>query len=156
MIKWGHIALEYGLPLFSDHVPMRLTLKHADLNIKSPFRYFNVWANHQDFKKIVEDGWHKNYYRDPMQNVWRKLKMLRSNLRQLNNAEFKNISQKVEKARSDLKEIQRCIQQQYSDNLLNAEKQALQNLERWATIEEAVFKQKSRVNWLRLGDSNTK
>lgn len=32
----------------------------------------------------------------------------------------------------------------------------LRELEEWSNIEESIWKQKARINWLQLGDSNTK
>ncbi|XP_060210485.1 uncharacterized protein LOC132637413 [Lycium barbarum] len=39
--------------------------------------------------------------------------------------------------------------------LHDEEKTVRLELEKWHNIEESVLKQKSRVNWLKLGDSNT-
>jgi len=39
---------------------------------------------------------------------------------------------------------------------IEAEKLCLSVLEKWSTIEEKIWSQKSRANWIQLGDSNTK
>ncbi|XP_009772717.1 uncharacterized protein LOC107803069 [Nicotiana tabacum] len=39
--------------------------------------------------------------------------------------------------------------------LIEKEKVLKHNLEKWVMIEENVYKQKSRVQWLKLGDSNS-
>nr|ABD33261.1 RNA-directed DNA polymerase (Reverse transcriptase) [Medicago truncatula] len=41
-------------------------------------------------------------------------------------------------------------------DLIEAEKICLSSLEKWSTIEEKIWMQKSRANWIQLGDSNTK
>lgn len=40
--------------------------------------------------------------------------------------------------------------------MFEEERRLLQELEKWSSIEEQIWHQKSRVDWLRLGDSNTK
>ncbi|XP_019251097.1 PREDICTED: uncharacterized protein LOC109230013 [Nicotiana attenuata] len=42
------------------------------------------------------------------------------------------------------------------NELIDKEKQLEQELEKWVKIEESVYKQKSRVQWLKLGDSNSR
>ncbi|XP_019240934.1 PREDICTED: uncharacterized protein LOC109220919, partial [Nicotiana attenuata] len=91
-----------------------------------------------------------------MQNIWMKLKTLRSVLRKLNVEEFKFIRKKIEKARIDLARVQRSITTNCSDKLLLEEKGLIQNLEKWDLLEEGALKQKARARWIKLGDSNTK
>lgn len=46
----------------------------------------------------------------------------------------------------------------YTSNseLIQEEKQLLVNFEKWSNTEEQIWKQKARIDWLQLGDSNTK
>ncbi|XP_056698608.1 uncharacterized protein [Spinacia oleracea] len=41
-------------------------------------------------------------------------------------------------------------------SMISEEKSDLENLEKWSLIEEKIWQQKSRVDWIQLGDSNTK
>lgn len=43
-----------------------------------------------------------------------------------------------------------------SGSVLQEEKEVIKELEKWSNIEEQIWKQKSRVEWLQMGDSNTK
>lgn len=69
MMKWGHIHTEYALPQMSDYTPMLLTLKTAHQQVKSVFRFFNVWAEHEDFMEIVRNTWNKQLTKEPMENI---------------------------------------------------------------------------------------
>ncbi|KAH0686276.1 hypothetical protein KY289_017034 [Solanum tuberosum] len=91
---------------------------------------------------------------DPMENLWRKLRMLKSPLKDLNKEEFKGIEMKLSKARMDLQQVQDQLTRNGSDTLILLEKKILQDLEKWSNIEESVLKQKSRAKWILLGDGN--
>lgn len=106
MMTWGHVVMQYDYPFISDHAPMLLIMVSANYNIKVPFKFFNIWAEHKDFMNIVEEIWQKTSSTNNMKNIWMKLKNLRPVLRKLNNEEFKFIKQRIEKARQDLKSTQ--------------------------------------------------
>ncbi|XP_075103404.1 uncharacterized protein LOC142177991 [Nicotiana tabacum] len=54
MMKLGHICTEYGLPYISYHSPICLKLTIKQWTGKVPFKFFNVWADHEDFLSIVK------------------------------------------------------------------------------------------------------
>ncbi|KAK4732001.1 hypothetical protein R3W88_024989 [Solanum pinnatisectum] len=148
MMKWGHAILEYELPNISDDAPMILKVNHCQSNIKVPFRFFNVWAEHSRFESIVRGTWQVRKATQGMHNVWCKLKDLKTIFRKLNNEEFRNIAQRVEIARRNLAEVQQQIKIQYNDNLQMKEADALKELEKWSMIEENIMKQKTKLNGL--------
>nr|XP_016457612.1 PREDICTED: uncharacterized protein LOC107781428 [Nicotiana tabacum] len=156
MMQWGHVATKYGLPYISDHSPMLLTLYSAPKPSKTPFRFFNIWVDHESFIPIVGRVWNQSFTEDKMKNIWIKLKRLRPLFRTLNTGHYRTISMKIEQARTTLEEVQQKIIIAYNDNLIEEEKSLLQNLEKWSTIEESVLRQKARTKWIKLGDSNTK
>ncbi|XP_019234714.1 PREDICTED: uncharacterized protein LOC109215148 [Nicotiana attenuata] len=155
MMNWGHIVLEYDLPNISDHAPMLLTLRNVNQNIRAPFRFFNIWCGHAQFLEIVETHWKKQLGRDPMQNVWNKLKAMRSVFRQLNQKEFQATTEKNDRARDELQGMA-AMGANYDDSLVIKENEALMKLEKWSLIEESILRQKSRAQWIQLGDSNSK
>ncbi|XP_019252693.1 PREDICTED: uncharacterized protein LOC109231488 [Nicotiana attenuata] len=156
IMKWGNVTVEYELPGISDNAPMLLSLGVDQANTRSPFRFFDVWADHKEFTQLVEEAWQQ--CQDPwlMRGTWRKLKRLRPKLKTLNNREFRNAEQKMEDAREEIKKIQRQIQQKFDDVLQAQERDALQKLKKWSMIEESIMKQKSRDKWIKLRDANTK
>jgi len=85
-----------------------------------------------------------------------KLKALKPLCKKLDKEEFSYISQKIDITRQQLKLVQEQIAQQYTDELVIKEKETTQDLEKWSLIEESVMRQKSRIRWIKLGDSNTK
>ncbi|KAK4734020.1 hypothetical protein R3W88_008281 [Solanum pinnatisectum] len=106
--------------------------------ISLPFRFFNIWASHNKFDSIVAKGWKKGRTGDHMRQVLSNLKSLKPDFRKLNKEDFHHITQKIETCRCTF------------------HKEILLNLEKWDLIEESVMKQKARVDWIKLGDSNTK
>ncbi|XP_070020489.1 uncharacterized protein [Nicotiana sylvestris] len=122
MMQWGHAATTYDVPFISDQAPMNLCLTFSQGNRKTPFKFFNVWAEHESFLSSVQQIWQQRIHSKNMQNIWLKLKTLRPMLRKLNVEEFKFIRKKIEKARIDLDRVQRSITTNFSDELLLEEK----------------------------------
>lgn len=65
-----------------------------------------------------------------------------------------HVEQRVNDAREQLDQ---ALQQAQVDDmeLQLQEKQLTKKQKFWLKVEESVYQQKSRVDWLRLGDSNT-
>ncbi|XP_016448119.1 uncharacterized protein LOC107773183 [Nicotiana tabacum] len=150
MMNWGHVHTEYDIPLISDHSPMFVNIKTVKLNIKTPFRFFNVWVSHDEFDTNVGTLWRRKEADDQMENIWKKLKALRPIFKSLNTAEYKGIAERIDNDRADLIQVQEEMRLRYSESLLLQEKTILQNLEKWSLIEENILKQKARVKWIKL------
>ncbi|XP_060184875.1 uncharacterized protein LOC132614435 [Lycium barbarum] len=153
MMQFGHLVLDYQLPFISDHSPMLLSMRSNTLRVITPFRFSNIWAQHDQFLPLVEASWTDQTSKNKMNNVW--LKNLRHVLKQLNTTEF-GVSERIALIRSELQDVQSALVDHYSDALADAEKQLVQQLEKWSLIEERIFQQKSRAMWIGLGDFNTK
>ncbi|XP_059310368.1 uncharacterized protein LOC132061610 [Lycium ferocissimum] len=156
LMQWGHVQTEYGMPHISDHSPMLLQLYTAPQNGKTPFRFFNTWAEHAKFPQILKEVWMHPVGQAGMKKVWQRLKTLKPLLKDLNIKEFKGVRHNIEQARLNSKIVQAQLNAQCTDGLIAQEKELLFNLEKWSLIEESILKQKSRASWIKLGDCNTK
>lgn len=63
-----------------------------------------------------------------MKDIWMKLKALKPLFKHLNNEEFRNITQRIDKARNELVMIQKQLTSKWSDDLVEQEKATMQNL----------------------------
>ncbi|KAH0698461.1 hypothetical protein KY284_012676 [Solanum tuberosum] len=156
MLHWGHVTTNYGLPFISDHAPMALQIQPPQRVRGVPFKFFNIWVEYCNFMGIVENTWSQKLAPDRMKDIWLKLKALGAKLRVLNNQEFKFIRAKIDETRTMLADIQTTMNTQSTEGLIQLEKDTLINLEKWSLLEENAIRQKSRVQWIKLGDSNTK
>lgn len=59
MTQWGHVDVTYDLPHFSDHCPMEFTVEEIQWKVKVPFRYFNIWAEHDRFTQVIVAAWQR-------------------------------------------------------------------------------------------------
>ncbi|XP_019248683.1 PREDICTED: uncharacterized protein LOC109227949 [Nicotiana attenuata] len=90
-----------------------------------------------------------------MEDIWQNLKCVKAALKQLNSKEFINVNQKINSIREGLKEVQGIMKDHNAPSrLFEEEKEMLYQLEKWDKIEESIYKQKSRIQWLQLGDTN--
>jgi hypothetical protein len=112
-------------------------------------------AHHADFQTIMHEFCHPSGSHNLLGAIWANLTLLKGKMKSLHKNEFHNLNEKIETARSNLEQIKFQLQQDPdSVQLQENEKIAGELLRKWNFIEESALKQKSRIQWLKLGDSN--
>ncbi|XP_050238207.1 uncharacterized protein LOC126687693 [Mercurialis annua] len=146
--------LNHGI---SDHSPVIITFNEpVRVNCK-PFRFFNIWTEHKDFLETVRDSWYSPTDGFKMYQIVQKLTRLKRVLRNLNRDSFNNICMQVEMTKKELDSIQVQIQRDPLNNqLLEDERLKAAVMKKVLKWEENFFRQKSRVQWIELGDLNTR
>ncbi|KAH0636487.1 hypothetical protein KY289_036402 [Solanum tuberosum] len=141
----------------SDHCPLKLA-KEGRLNMpKRAFNFCNVWARHPKFMDIVQRGWKIQGEGCKMFQVVKSLKGLKKSFQELNREHFRNIPIEVEEDRMALAEVQKWLHQNPSDIALQEqEKQKCQRFRKSSYLAEVFLQQRSKVNWIKLGDDNTR
>ena len=146
-------------PGLSDHCPLVTSLKvNPDPGPRKliPFKFFNFWADHPDFIGLVKEAWSYEVYGTPMFRLTRKLKRVKAILKAFNFRSFGRLHERVVAAKEALCQAQSALLNSPSNPLLGEnEKSSLKNYHDLAIAEEGFLRQKSRVQWLKLGDQNT-
>ncbi|KAK8668906.1 hypothetical protein V6N13_106352 [Hibiscus sabdariffa] len=120
-------GVQHLLRFRSDHRPILLQVGHAlSRRSSTPFRYISAWLSHEDF--------------DP--DSWNKLV-------------FGYIGTKKRILMARLRGIQKALASHPSLFLHNLESELLLELESILNQEESIWRQKSRSEWISLGDRNT-
>ncbi|KAK4729404.1 hypothetical protein R3W88_022392 [Solanum pinnatisectum] len=142
-------------PGISDHSPLRIVLDKMCQNKYKNFRFFNCIADHPRFLQLVQEAW-QGGGKGGMKEIWWKLKKVIRAIKVLNNTEFRGVRDRIQNIRTQLSQIQ---YEMLDHNLVQAkkgqEKDLKLQLEKWSLIEDSAMRQKSRVQWLSLGDANT-
>ncbi|KAH7857816.1 hypothetical protein Vadar_016806 [Vaccinium darrowii] len=143
-------------PGVSDHCALVLTVVHNRYKA-CPFRFFNFWMADSRFGDLLGSSWGKVVRGNPMERLSLKLKGLKPVLKAFHKQHYGNLNGWVMAARKNLSKIQRlCFRFSHDQFLCDLEKDLVQQFYALSQAEESYKKQKSRVNWLALGDKNTR
>ena len=143
-------------PGASDHTHILVRLGIELYHRKSPFRFFNFWADSSMFLAIVEEAWNTQIVGSPPYRFCKKLKLVKVALKEFNRNHFSSIYSRSNQARANLHNIQARLRLDLgNEELKDQEHLALSDLIRLSNAEESLLKQKSRNLWIAEGDSNS-
>nr|GEU42715.1 hypothetical protein [Tanacetum cinerariifolium] len=142
----------YGI---SDHSPAVLRIPLQNKLSPKPFKFANVVATFPRFKKVVKEGWSAQVSGFYMFRVVKKLKSLKKPLRKLL-YDKGNLHDNVSKLRIEMARVQQDLDLDPSNlDLRDEEAVYVRAFTEALIMEERFLKQKAKVEWLKVGDSNS-
>ncbi|GAV92784.1 hypothetical protein CFOL_v3_36162, partial [Cephalotus follicularis] len=148
----GDTYAHFHPPGISEHSPVTIQMRTRQQYCGRPFKFLNFWAKSEQFLHVVSQEWAKVYTGSPLVVIHQKLKCLKGRLREF----CKRPDTKVVELRAGLHQLQRDIHEGLgTTSSVEQERQLRVDVMNAARDEEAFFKQKSRIQWLKEGDSNT-
>ncbi|XP_019236935.1 PREDICTED: uncharacterized protein LOC109217163 [Nicotiana attenuata] len=94
---------------------------------RRPFKFYNCLAEHEEFEKVVQNGW--KYKGSNMEGIMQNLKKVKYGLKNLNRQEYTGITKKVQQKREELANVQAQMRQNnQSRDMFEAEKKARKEL----------------------------
>ncbi|GKB20225.1 trichome birefringence-like protein 3, partial [Tanacetum coccineum] len=139
----------------SDHSPAVLKIPTLTASKPKPFKFYNFLAFKSNFLELVDSNWTRHVDGHNMFKVVTKLKLLKKPMRKLLHDQG-NLHERVEKLRMELDTVQKALDSNPADLILREEEGAYVQAFNEAKLDEERFlKQKAKVEWLDVGDSNS-
>ncbi|CAA7013480.1 unnamed protein product [Microthlaspi erraticum] len=146
----------FDAPGSSDHSPCLVSLSSEVLRRKSRFNFFVFFTLHPEYRRLMDEAWSSvDISGGSMFMLYKRLRETKLCCKGLNRSEFSNIQARSQEAFDKLEAIQRELLTEPSQGLFQQEAEARKTWVLFSAAEESFFKQKSRVRWLKEGDSNT-
>jgi hypothetical protein len=140
----------------SDHCPIWLIASITNWGPK-PFRVINGWLDHPEFLPFVEKSWKSFDVRGKKAYVLKeKFRLLKESLRKWNKEVFGILDLNIENTVKELNDIEGLLGGDEVDVELTR-REGLKK-EFWSQLhfKESLLKQKSRMRWVKEGDSNSR
>uniref|UniRef100_A0A803PY67 Reverse transcriptase domain-containing protein n=1 Tax=Cannabis sativa TaxID=3483 RepID=A0A803PY67_CANSA len=144
----------------SDHRAIYVELNFSNqLEIekrRSRFRFERIWLNDAESLVIISTNLNKNHQEneDIFTQLVDSIQCCATNLQQWHIGKFGHMKQDIKEAQSRVQQLNNCVtpDSEFSQNVQSAE--AI--LDELLANEEQYWQQRSRVEWLKSGDRNTK
>jgi exonuclease III len=140
----------------SDHCPIWLMSETLNWGPK-PFRVLNGWMEHPDFFSFVEKAW-KNFDVQGRKAfiLKEKFKMLKAFLRKWNREVYGILDLNIDQTVKELNDIEGMLGVDGVDLESTRRDGLVKDFWRQLHFKESLLKQKSRLRWVKEGDSNSR
>ncbi|KAK3226028.1 hypothetical protein Dsin_005890 [Dipteronia sinensis] len=140
----------------SDHCPSMVKLGLQDIKKNRPFKNLNFLTDKADFLPLVEMCWREQFHGTIQYKLFSKLRNLKKVRKTLNNDKVGDLTIKSIEAKAALDDCQRLFDLQPLDsNLRIRETKLISCYTSTLKAEEDLLRQKSRIQWLKIGDRNS-
>ncbi|GFZ13032.1 hypothetical protein Acr_23g0014170 [Actinidia rufa] len=148
----------FELPgILSDHSPCTITILGDNDRGASPFKFFNMWAIHENFLKLVNTSWGEHIRGSAMFRLCTKLKTLKDPLKSLNRHHFAHISARAQAAAEELVDLQKLLYDIPTDIQLQVRVSDLRSKAiKLAEAEASYCSQLAKAKYLKNCDRGTK
>ncbi|XP_020263009.1 uncharacterized protein LOC109838991 [Asparagus officinalis] len=154
--KYNSSHVEYLLQNFSDHSPGLVSIYDDCAKGKKPFKFFKMWTKHKSFLPTVSRIWQTKIKGYAMFAVYTKMKLLKSELKDLNKRHFSNISEQVLRAKVALDDAQTNLHSgPLNQTLIEQEKNYIISYNKLLDCVLSFYQQKARILWSVQGDRCT-
>jgi hypothetical protein len=121
------------------------------------FKFLNAWADRADFMAIVQSSWDSPVDGNRMYQFTTKLRLLKTALQKLHHQHTNNITSRVAQAKAAWHDAQFYLDSNpTSVEANNREREHATLYMQLCKDGKSLPKQRFRINWLQLGDRNTK
>ncbi|XP_009119170.2 uncharacterized protein LOC103844146 [Brassica rapa] len=142
----------------SDHLRFWTQLQPPEPTNRKPFKFFTHVTTHPRFLEVVANIWNSQeplyHSRTALKRFHSKLKSLKSALRQMNRDQFGDLPTRVKSAYDELCRKQAEATDSPSQEAFEDVSTAWEHWHHISGIEEQFYFQKSRIQWMGLGDRN--
>ncbi|KAK1360700.1 hypothetical protein POM88_045174 [Heracleum sosnowskyi] len=146
------VFLPWGM---SDHCASILNLPTKDVILTKPFQFYNYWLDRPDFMQIMKDAWDTQVHGNLFYIIHCKLNIVKKKLSNLRRRDG-SINSQLAAVKGQLCDVQEMIlNNTLHDGIFYLEKSLNGRLWDLFNREESIAHQRSRVQWLELGDKNT-
>lgn len=139
----------------SDHSPLSLHFerRHPKRKMGRVFRFESMWLKDSRCEEVVHEAWDEGKLMGTEFTLKNFLDRCRVKLDAWNKLEFDHVSRMIAELQKKLEWLEK---QPFSLELSTSLKTTRIELNCWLEKEDEMWRQRSRINWLQLGDRNTR
>ncbi|KAF4367779.1 hypothetical protein G4B88_011080 [Cannabis sativa] len=105
-LAWPNAIVSHLTATSSDHNPIILDTCGGRHCSKPQFKYELMWERDPRVFWVVKNAWMTQTHRNPMVNMYRKIKATKEHLQKWNNVHFRKLATQISEARARLEDIE--------------------------------------------------
>ncbi|GKU96369.1 hypothetical protein SLEP1_g9610 [Rubroshorea leprosula] len=156
--EMGHEWVQKGMQkTVLDHCAVILHTTSADWGLK-PFRVLDAWPPHPNFRTVVDTKWREMVVKGYIgYRCQQKLRLLKEFIKGWNREVFGNVDAQFEKATNMAEQLDIKNEDfDLEEFELSQRQEGVQDIWDILRKREAIWRRKSRSNWVKLGDANAR
>ena len=138
----------------SDHVPLLLRFgsRREWRPVNNSFRYEHMWERADNLSEVVANAWSGGGPGHSLEKITKKLQSMQGVLSKWAQKEFCSVQNRIKSLKDALKGFRMLHQ---TPEIEEKMRRTESELDEWLYREEMMWRQRSRITWLREGDRNT-